>query len=371
MSKHSDQYIENACKALSLLDVHIAVYLGTAKLKRGAAKAAKDAGAKGEVARLWVNVLGSQQKKLKIVVASYAAIRTYLYANTLPFAPETGGQKRGPRLLPVVRVPEVYSKLTVLSADAEEKLAAFLEEYDRFVAISMSEDMGEWRKELQSGSKLPSVEEVRNRFRCVISPPRPIPNNASGVKKFGLPIGMAAEFSSQHYDAVDGQLKQAKALAIKEAQDHMKIVEDKLSASGTTVNKAGVTVPQARLHESLIIHSKRVASMLRDMVMGYDNDPRLLALADEIDSRIANVKSVEVWKTNVGKRESALDAARNVHKSLAAYKHSQVSATPPAAKPKPTISKVTPKGGKGRKRRSSGIVGRKSRKAAAAAQTSA
>jgi hypothetical protein len=361
---HTNQFIDNATKALSLLDVSIGVWTGVAKLKKAAQVAAKQAGASSKVARVYVDLLGKQQRKLKVVTAAHAAIRTYLYENTLPFAADTGGQKRGPRLLPVVRVPEVFAKLAELRAVAGEALESFLKEYDRYVEISMAQDMGTWNREITSANKLPSVDDVRRKFYCSISAPRPIPNNAAGVADMALPIGMASDFISEHYGAIDDQLKQAKDAAVKQAKDQMALLEEQLGAASTTVNKAGVVVPTKRLHESLITNSKRVASMLRDMVEGYDSDPRLLGLADKIDNEIAHVKSVDVWKTSPSARDDALKAASDIKTSLANYKAAPVTpkaAPKPTPKPPPTPTPTTP-APTPRKRRSSGIVGRKSQR---------
>ena len=365
---HTNQFIDNATKALSLIDVHIGVWTGVAKLKRAAAKAAKDAGASSKVARVYVDLLGKQQAKLKKVTAAYAAIRTYSYEKTLPFAADTGGQARGPRLLPVVRVPEVFAKLTELQAKANDELEAFLKEYDRYIEISMSKDMGVWNKEISSTHKLPSVAEVKQKFYCHISPPRPIPNNAAGVQLMQLPVGMAAEFAAEHYGAIDDQLKQAKDAAVKQAKDQMILIESQLGGASTTTNKAGVVVPTKRLHESLITNSKQVASMLRDMVQGYDHDPQLLGLADKIDAEIAHVKTVDVWKNSPAARDKALKAATDIKTSLSNYKAPPkvAPAIPKVATPKAAKPAVSTVGSKPKPRRSSGIVGRKSRKAAAA-----
>jgi hypothetical protein len=354
--KASNKYISNALSALGLLEVSIGRWTGVAKLNKGAAKAANDAGANNKAARLYVNLLGRHHDKLAKVNAAYAAIRTYLYENTLPYATSGDGQKRGPRILPVVRIPEVWTKLTELSAKAESELDEFLKEYDRLRGIAISEDMGSWSREIRRGHKYPSISEVRSKFRCILEPPKPIPNDAQGVQSLSLPLGMAADFASTHSDRMDAQLQQAKDAAVQQAKDQMETVAKQL--------KDG-----KRLHESLISNSKRVGRMLRDMVAGYDNDPRLIALADEIDKRIANIKSTDVWKTNQTKRDDSLEAATAVHKSLAAYAAGKPM--PKAATPKKAATKGKPAANKSAKATKSkgktrvgGIIGKsKSRKA--------
>jgi len=57
--------------------------------------------------------------------------------------------------------------------------------------------------------------------------------------------------------------------------------------------------------------------MLRDLVDGYDNDPRIIAMADRIDTEIAS-QSVDRWKDSDYARLTSLKAAETVSKGLGA-----------------------------------------------------
>jgi len=228
--------------------------------------------------------------------------------------------------------------------------------------------MGRWSREINAEAKLPSVEEVRRRFYCSISAPRPIPNNAAGVQQMALPVGMAAKFAAEHYGAIDEQLKHAKDAAVKQAKDQMALLEEQLGNCGTTTNKAGVVVPTNRLHESLITNSKRVAAMLRDMVQGYDHDPQLLGLADKIDDEIACFKTVDVWKSSPSARDQALKAATDIKASLSNYKAPPKAVAAPPAVKSTAKSAASSVASKPVRRRSSGIVGRKANRKAAQQQ---
>ena len=59
-----------------------------------------------------VGRFGSLTDDLKRANAKFHAIRTWIYANTLPFSDSVEGQdKRGKRLVPVFKVPDVLAAL--------------------------------------------------------------------------------------------------------------------------------------------------------------------------------------------------------------------------------------------------------------------
>lgn len=344
------QYIDNAVKALVLIDLSSGMWEGVAKLKKGAAKAARDVNANPQVARLWVNLLGKHHRKLQEVRSAFIAVRTYLYANSLPYAIDTGGQRRGSRLVPVVKVPEVYGKLVELQDEAQKQLEIFLKEYDRLRTIALSEDMGKWGSELTMERKYPEVALVRDKFYCTISPPRPIPNDAEGIKKMGLPIGMAAGFAEAHYAAQQQQLEDARHDVVNKLTDEMKRVATQLTSG-------------QRFHDTLIENSQRLAGLLKTMTEGYDNDPRLIALADEIHAKIGNVTDTAVWKHNEKAREESLAAAEAVRKSLKAFSQGKtmpkLAAEAAPATAKPTTTKAPRKATKSKgKVRLGGVMGK-------------
>src|SRR6056300_1581704 len=90
-----------------------------------------------------VGSLGTLTTDLKAVNSKYAAVRTYLYENTLPFTDaEDGQQKRGMRLIPVTRVPEVLSKMAALKGEAERALTEFMPRYREYYEARDRVDLG-------------------------------------------------------------------------------------------------------------------------------------------------------------------------------------------------------------------------------------
>jgi hypothetical protein len=260
--------------------------------------AANSAHANSDSTRMYFNILGSHHSHLKAVNSAYAAIRTYLYENTLPFSQSGDGQQtRGPRLIPVCRVPEVLTKLQELKHEAETALNEFLPEYARLVELARIHDVGDFGAEIH----YPAADEVRGRFVARVSAPQAIPS--ANMAGFSLPAKMADDIAAANSAAIAAQLDRAKNTAMQQAEDQMKTLVKQLRDG-------------KRLHPSLISNSRRAGRMLRDITEGYDNDPRLLALADLIDEKIGSVESTETWKTLPSARKKSLRAAETIHKGL-------------------------------------------------------
>lgn len=282
-----------------LIELSLPRWDGIAKLKGGAEKAAIRASANPQAFSGYVKMLGGHHAELKLVKSKYSAVRTYFYNNTLPFSQaDADSQKRGARLIPVCRVPEFLAALQKLIQAAEETLESFLVEYDRFVSIAQSDDLGEWKNEVE----YPSADEVRGKFGARISPPRAIPS--CDMARFGsLPAALAAEIAEANAKSINDQLMQAKQSVMNQAEDQMKRAARQLKSGG-------------RMSSALIENSAHIARLLRDMTMGFDNDPRLIAMADLIDENISKIANVDVWKSGEGIRKKSYQAATTVSKGL-------------------------------------------------------
>ena len=288
-----------ACNAFMLLTVSVAVYDGIAKLSEAAERAEKEAGAEDTGARMYINALGMHHGELKSVMGKYKRIRTYLYQNTLSFSQaEEGMQKRGKRLIPVVRVPEVLNHLNLLKTEAESALDDLLPHWDHLCNIAQSR-AGQFGTEI----KYLTSSEVRDRFKASVSIPECI--SPIDMDRFGsLPASLANDIAKASNDKLTSQLESAKTEAMKAAKSHMDVVIKQLSEG-------------KRLSETLVSLSALHSKMLRDLVNGYDNDPRIIAMADRIDNEIAS-QSVDRWKQSDYARTKSIDAAKVVSKGLGA-----------------------------------------------------
>ena len=261
--------------------------------------------------RTRVGSLGRLTADLKQVNSKFAAVRTWLYENTLPFTDcEDGQQKRGKRLVPVAKVPEVLAKLAEMKGEAFAALNAFLPDYRQYYGARNRADLGN-----VSDVDMPDPDVLADKYRISIDPPEPLP--VFNVETLALPTGLATDIAQRHHDRLTKQLDGAKQAAIEGAQKHMDVVEKQLTEG-------------KRLHQSLLDNAKRHATLLRGMVEGYDNDPRLLEIADLIDQRIASIPNIEQVKHNATRRNQAIRAAGTASKALAAVAKSPSTAQPVA-----------------------------------------
>lgn len=247
--------------------------------------------------RTRVGVLGRMTVAIREVNSKFAAVRTWIYENTLPFTDcADGQQKRGKRIVPVAKVPEVLQKLAELKADAFAALDAFMPEYREYYAAFNQADLGK-----VSDVSLPDPDALYAKYYVRLDPPEPLP--VVNIDKLALPVGLATDIANRHSERLAKQLDGAKSAAIEGARDHMATVEAQLTNG-------------KRLHASLLDNAQRHASLLRGMVEGYDNDPRVLEVADIIESRIASIPSIEHVRDSHRLRDQALRAAATAKKSL-------------------------------------------------------
>jgi hypothetical protein len=84
-----------------------------------------------------------------------------------------------------------------------------------------------------------------------------------------------------------------------------------------------------RLSNSLITNLQGSATMLRQFVEAYDNDPRITETLKLIDESISSIPSAEVWKNSMVASEKSRVAAVRAGKQLASVKERKLPA--PAA----------------------------------------
>ena len=288
-----------AANAFMLLAVTVRFYTGTAKLVDAAKRAEDHAGASDTNARMYINALGAHHGLLKAVISKFQKVRSYLYEVTLSFSQaEEGQQKRGKRLAAVTAVPEILNKLTALKADAYDSLNDLLPQWDHLCNIAASR-AGMFGDEI----KFPTASEVRDKFSISIDIPECI--EPVNMARYGsLPASLANEIAEARNKQLATQLEGAKTEAMNAAKAHMAIVAKQLTDG-------------VRLSDTLVTLSALHSKMLRDMVTGYDNDPRIIAMADMIDTEIA-CHNTEQWKASPSTRIKSRNAAKVIVKGLTA-----------------------------------------------------
>ena len=159
------------------------------------------------------------------------------------------------------------------------------------------------------------------------------------MKKFGL-IGFPLEHSfSKAYFSEKFEKENIKDYSysnfqLASIQDFTSLLEDQLANARTAAINLALKQMEVvrkqldtgeRLHATLITNSKRVADMLRQMTEGYDNDPRLLEIAKQIEENICN-KTIDQVKNSWTVRNTGFEVADKATDALR-----QIAAAPAAA----------------------------------------
>lgn len=251
-----------------------------------------------------VGALGAMTELAKSIVNKpLSANRTYMYNYTLSY-------ERGARLVMVTRVPEVLAAIQENVALVKAGLNEFMPRYEAYYnSTNGRADMGD------SQITLPTPDKVRASAYITVGVPQPIqPCDLTGLS---LPAGLAADIAER-----TNAKHAAAAEAAKNAgmQDLIKEL-DKVAKQLTTGK---------RIHQSVLDNARTASRKVREFTEGYDNDPRVLAIADLIDDRIASIPNIEQVKNSATLREQAVRAAEAGSKTLAEVVKSPSTATPAA-----------------------------------------
>jgi len=303
------KFIEKAAGSFMVIRVSVKRWDGIKRSAKVARYAEKSAGAESGVATGSVYLLGKHQSELKAVVAAGAKIGTYLDEWSLPS--DIGGEY----VFHVDQTPEAYSELLRLAEGQQDALEKFLPNYNRFIAQA-KRDLGK----LNDGLRYPDENEVRERFRITISPPRPLP--VVDVERYRhLPVEQAAEWAAQA-EAQNGRIMEsAREYILSVTRDFM----DDLAKS--------MEDETFRLTEKKAKRVEWLGTQLHNLVADWDNDPRLLALAELIEQKITpalaggnvkrervSVKEAAAQETRIAaSRTEVTKAARNVVKGIDAH----------------------------------------------------
>lgn len=251
-----------------------------------------------------VGALGSMTSLAKeLVNKPLGANRTYMYNHTLSY-------ERGARLVMVTRVPEVLAAIQENVARVKAGLDEFMPRYEAYYnSTNGRADMGD------SQITLPRPDKVRASAYITVGVPQPIqPCDLAGLS---LPAGLAADIAertnAKHYAAAEAAKNAGMQDLIKEL--------DKVAKQLTTGK---------RIHQSVLDNARTASRKVREFTEGYDNDPRVLAIADLIDDRIASIPNVEQVKNNATLREQAVRAAEAGSKTLAEVVKGESTTTPAA-----------------------------------------
>ena len=251
-----------------------------------------------------VGALGSMTSLAKeLVNKPLGANRTYMYNHT-------GAYERGERIVMIPRIPEVLCAIQENTAKVMAGRDEFMPRYEAYYnSTNGRADMGD------SQIKLPTPAQVSESIYIRVGVPRPIqPCDLTGL---ALPAGLAAEIAER-----TNAKHAAAAESAKDAMMRDLIKELDKVAKQLTTGK--------RVHQSVLDNARLANRKAREFTEGYDNDPRVLAIADLIDDRIASIPNIEQVKNSATLREQAVRAAEAGSKTLTEVVKGESTATPAA-----------------------------------------
>ena len=206
-------------------------------------------------------------RELKECNSAYDAIRTHLYANTMPYVTSSGGNNKGPRMIASVNTPEFLVEHKKLVDTAKDALEALLQAYPARVqeAVQNQGDMGK-------AVEYPTVEDIRGMFSCDIAV-QPMP--ASSDFSRGMIPSKVAEFLG---DRMERQQEQAMSNAMDDLRNKLLVEVKRIAEQLGKVSREEKT----RLYDSLISNTRNLTGILRSAQVKENK---------ELDSLISRIES--------------------------------------------------------------------------------
>lgn len=272
------------------------------------------------------SVYGRAQSDFDEVRSAYTQVREYMYKETHCFAESTEKQKKGDRLVGVLKASKLTSDLQGMAKDAEALLENFIANYDQHLQCSkIALGLDVFNRLSNQTDKLgrhriPTANELRTRFDLTVHTPQPLAiHTMDDVRTLmgstGSPdIGFAAQVAEASFAKIKGQIQSAQDEAFKEAKEALDAVNRQLSKAPTQ-DKHGREMP-ARLHDALLVNTKKAAEKLRELAPTMGSPSDLEAVLQEVESKVANVSSAAQWHNSNHRKDEANQASERLAKQL-------------------------------------------------------
>ncbi len=255
-----------------------------------AIEAATAHGATPEAVRVTKKLMAGADAELNEVNKSLNAIRTYVYAVSLPWAGNDEGAKRGPRLIPTVKSLDILRQLRVYKNNFNQAMTDFKNVYTQRMSQALHNQGG-----LADPTQYPDVSELDDMFQ---------------VRMDIEPVPTVGDFSRMSLPA-----EVATALGKRMAGRQSKVIENAMADLTNRIVSA-VSNMAAQLHKHANGEKTRLYGSLVDNVRGLldllktsnlTNDPDLDELATMMDSIVTH--DIKVLKNNPGTAKAVADKA--------------------------------------------------------------
>jgi len=214
-------------------------------------EAAASHGAKSSAVIASKRLMDGYDDELRAVQSAYGAVRSYTYANTLPWSRAGENEaKRGDRLLRADKTPFFLAEVTKLKKEANVRLKEFLDVYEQRRDAAMQNSLGT----LADPSLYPSLDEIRARFYCRVEV-NPVPlSTALGMTTMptDLADALGERIAAQQNEALGNALSDLKARVVAELKRTAEVLGK--HAAGEKIS----------LYSSLVGNMRQAAQLVDD-----------------------------------------------------------------------------------------------------------
>ena len=251
------------------------------------------------------NLLAGADDELREVNSALDSIRTYTYNKTLPWATNSDGAMRGPRLLPVRDTTDFLSGYKSLVRSYEQAKQSFLNVYEarRQQAIANLGGAG-------NPADYPTTDEIDNQFNVDLD--LGVVAAVNDFSRLPIPADVA--------QALGQRMASKQEQAINNAMnDLFKRMLESVQRMATQLGKHAEE-GNARLYKTMVQNVRDINSLLT--AANVTGNSHLSELAEKIERELCP-HDVEVYKANPGlakqKSEQAALIAKDIENSIEWY----------------------------------------------------
>lgn len=229
------------------------------------------------------NLLASAGQELKVVHRHGAALRSFVYASTLPWTSASDGARRGERLLSTGKSMNFLRDLNNLKREYDASVMQLVAAWPHRVAEAMH-NLGS----LANLGDYPQAADLPAMFSVTVNI-KPVPA-VGDFTRLNVPAELAQALGDRHMLMAEQQVQNAMA-------DLRERLVGELERMNTQLGKHGAG-EKTRLFDSLVTNLQGVVDLARNM--NVTGNPKLAELADRIEAKLLQ-HPVEVYKNDVGK----------------------------------------------------------------------
>lgn len=274
-----------------LVDLELRSWSGRQTDREASSELIASKGATKDSGRFVKYLFASADAELTAVHKAGAAVRQYVYSNSLPWSGNSDGAKRGSRLLPAVKAIEFLSALNAVKQDYDKTVQALVNVWDVRVQQAVANLNG-----LGDASDYPSADQVAKLFGVTVDL-KPMPSEQD-FSRINLPVELIQALGQRHANQQLTQMANAHA-------DLRERLLEEIQRMARQLGKAGAG-EKTRLYDTLVTNLQGQVGLLR--AMNVTGKPELNALADRIEKELLSTP-VEAFRNSKAKSAEVAAAA--------------------------------------------------------------